>query len=66
MERKNYRYTNNLGRKKEIWITLNPNEQGEYPFSIWDLATGELCSSGEASKEDLVSFLARYNVKADF
>lgn len=61
MERKVYTYTNDLGRKKELWVTKLPDGKG-YGFSIWDLATGDCCNSGETTEADLRKFLANYGV----
>lgn len=62
MKRFFYKYTNDLGRKKEIWIT---KDEDKYTYSLWDLATGEHCGSGESTKEDLIDFLSHYEIKAE-
>lgn len=62
MKRFFYKYTNDLGRKREIWIT---KYEDKYTYSLWDLATGERCDSGESTKEDLTNFLSNYGIKAE-
>ena len=61
-DRETYKYTNDLGRPKEINISIVPNENGEHFFSIWDLGTGDMTNSGSASKEDLKRFLKHYGI----
>lgn len=61
-KRKVYNYTNDLGRKREIWITKYLDSE-EYGFSIWDMGNGELTNSGSATAEQLTNFLANYGIK---
>ena len=59
-----YHYTNKLGRNKEIIIHLDTkDENGEYFNSIWDVATGEHCSSGRNSLKAISDFLDKYGVE---
>lgn len=61
-KRKVYNYTNDLGRKREIWITKYLDSE-EYGFSIWDMGNGEMTNSGKATAEQLTNFLANYGLK---
>jgi hypothetical protein len=56
-----YRYTNTLGRRKELWIdnTLYMNENAvKHPFNLWDLATGECCGYGSMTTKELEEMLS--------
>lgn len=63
---KTYHYTNSQGFKKSIDIDTKNLKNGEYHFMIWNVATGDLCSSGYETKENLIAFLKNYGIKADF
>lgn len=52
-----YYYTNNLGRKKCLKIDWNDSKDNEFYSAIWDETTGELCSCGYNTKEEIISFL---------
>ena len=52
-----YYYTNNLGRKKCLKIDWNDLKDNKVYSSIQDEVTGELCSSGYNTKEEIISFL---------
>ena len=57
-----YRYTNKMGREKELWInnTLYMNENVvKRPFLLWDLATGECCGHGSMTTKELEEMLSR-------
>lgn len=66
MKTVSYKYKNDLGFAKEIIITTTPNDKGEYFWSIWSLATGDLALSGESEKQVLIDFLKKYNINAEF
>lgn len=61
MKSKVYTYTDDLGWKKELWVTKLPSGKG-YGFSIWDLATGVCCKSGKMTEADLREFLASHGM----
>lgn len=61
-----YHYTNDLGILKRISIgALNPITN-KYPVTLWELAHGELCGSGEMTKEEINEFLAHYGITETF
>ena len=56
-----YRYTNALGRRKELWVdnTLYMNDSVvKRHFSLWDLATGELCGVGSMTTKEVEEMLS--------
>ena len=56
-----YRYTNARGRRKELWVdnTLYMNDSiVKRPFTLWDLATGELCGFGSMTTKELEEMLS--------
>ncbi len=59
-----YTYVNGLGRTKRICVYKeNITENGEYPITLWDMATGEWCGCGEFTPEKLDEFLTHYGIK---
>lgn len=64
METSTYFYTNRLGRAKKL-IVYNAQRNSEYKVFnvIIDVATGEWCSSGYNTDEQLEKFLASYGVE---
>lgn len=63
---KTYYYTNEWGLKKFIEIDTENLKNGLYHFMIWSATTGDLCSSGYDTKEEIIIFLNNYGIKADF
>ena len=63
---KAYYYTNDRGLKKIIHINTENLKNGKYHFMIWNAATGDLCSNGYDTKENIIDFLKNYGIKADF
>ena len=56
-----YRYTNALGRRKELRVdnTLYMNDSVvKRHFSLWDLATGELCGYGSMTTKEVEEMLS--------
>ena len=57
-------YTNGKNRTKKITIHLDTTDENGKIFSaIWDIRTGDLCSSGYNTKEELEEFLACYGIE---
>lgn len=52
---KTYTYINGLGRMKKI--VTGKKKNGKYPFTLWDIQTGEFCGWGERTPEELQDFL---------
>lgn len=63
---KEYTYVNDIGRMKKIIIGEEPNENGKYNFTLWDLRTGEFCGQGKKTKEEMINFLKHYKTQASF
>lgn len=61
---KSFFYTNALGRRKELVVYEDMIEEGKIYSSIVDIRTGEICSSGYNTKEEINSFLAKYGISA--
>ena len=57
---KKYQYTNDMGVPKTLVGTPNKNI---YDFTIWNNLNGELCGSGQLTKEQLDQFLSHYHIK---
>lgn len=60
---KTYNYTNTMGRAKRIEIDTESLKNGKYFSAIWDMGTGDLCSTGYNTKEELTNFLKNYGIK---
>lgn len=58
---KSYYYTNNIGRKKRLDVFWDNGEDKIFSV-IYDMTTGEQCSQGHNTKEEIVKFLHHYNV----
>lgn len=59
-----YEYTNFDGRKKSLIIY--PIYANDFCFfEIWDLTRGEICGNGKKHFDEIVNFLANYNVKVE-
>lgn len=59
---KSYYYTNNIRRKKQLDVFWNNEKEGKFFSVIYDMATGEKCSEGYNTKEEIVNFLHHYNI----
>lgn len=58
-------YENEKNRTKKIIIDINTtDDKGRVFSSIWDIRTGDLCSSGYNTREELEDFLAYYGIEA--
>lgn len=63
--RKSYNYVNALGLHKELVVHVPPNTDGTYDTEIWCMDTGDLVSTGNNTKEEIVNFLNHYGITAD-
>lgn len=60
---KEFRYTNKNNFVKQLLVfEEDTNELGEMRTEIWSLSTGDFCSSGYNSKQEIVDFLKNYNL----
>lgn len=58
-------YENGKNRTKKLIVDVDTtDDKGRIFSSIWDVRTGDLCSSGYNTKEELEDFLAYYGIKA--
>lgn len=57
-------YTNNWGFKKRLEIDTAHPKDGKYFSTIWNLNTGDLCSSGYNTPQELMQFLRQYGIIA--
>lgn len=53
-----YRYTNSLGRRKELWMDNTVNMKDEHSFLLWDVMTGECCGNGVMTTTELEELLS--------
>lgn len=58
---KNYIYTNDIGVDKMICIKDEPDENGKYYFTLWEMLHGEFCGQGKKTKEELEEYLKHYD-----
>lgn len=58
---KEINYTNDRGYHKKI-VVYAPTNEGLYKFHIWSRDTGDLCSCGEDTKENLNEFFRHYGI----
>ena len=58
---KSFEYTNSLGIPKKL-VVYDPNEQGKYPVTLWEMRHGEFCGSGEMTRDELNDYLKHFGI----
>lgn len=53
-----YRYINQLGRLKELWVDNEPDENEKFACILWDMRTGECCGTGNMKIIEIKEMLA--------
>lgn len=54
-----FNYINKLGCPKKL-VARSLNSQGLYAVTIWNMANGERCGTGEVAEQELKKFLHNY------
>lgn len=62
---KSFRYTNAMGLPKKL-IVGEPNAEGKYPVTLWEMVHGEFCGSGTMTKDELNSYLEHFGIEERF
>lgn len=62
---KSFRYTNALGVPKKL-VVAEPNAEGKYPVTLWEMIHGEMCGSGTMTKDELNDYLDHFGIKERF
>lgn len=57
-----YTYTNDLGYCKKIVVDSVNVKDGKFHFQIWSMDTGDFCSSGDVTADELREFLHHYGI----
>lgn len=66
MEVKRYHYTNDFGFLKRLNVYVSEEKNGKYPVTVWEMAHGEFCGSGEMTRKEINDYLAHYGVTETF
>lgn len=61
-EMKSYYYTNNIKREKRFDVYWDNEKEGKIFSAIYDVTTGEKCSEGYNTKEEIIEFLHYYDI----
>lgn len=56
-----FKYTNSMGIPKKL-VVSDPNEQGKYPVTLWEMLHGEFCGSGEMTRDELNDYLKHFGI----
>ena len=56
-----FEYTNSMGIPKKL-VVSDPNEQGKYPVTLWEMLHGEFCGSGEMTRDELNDYLKHFGI----
>jgi hypothetical protein len=50
-----------MGIPKKL-VVSDPNEQGKYPVTLWEMLHGEFCGSGEMTRDELNDYLKHFGI----
>ena len=58
-----FNYTNDHGYHKRLCVY--EEENGKYPCVLWSMDNGELCGTGQLTREEINDLLSNYGLSFD-